>query len=427
MLIKNRFSLTLISIILIFIITLLLVIGLIWQRYQYLNTSEQSDTGIFYVNKTIIDSWAEWKTRNIHQLMVDDIVMYRVERQDEPNVTISEGQAYAMLFSVTFDEQDVFDGLWRFTENHINQNGLMHWRIGDYGEILEEGAATDADLDMALALIIACYKTRNQTWAADMTEISYCAEADTLIDAIWNYEVDKPGNHPSPGIDTNLGWELLPGDNWDFRTNYPDGITNLSYFSPAYFRVFMSFTNDTRWQNVIDRNYEIANLASNLDGNCSNLVANWTTYQGIPQPRPQDPNTHGYWGWDAGRFAWRTALDVQWYQDETAQQHMNDIGSFFSSSGIRSVGSEYTLDGNYVHRYQTPFFIAHATVAIWSAAQLTPVDCGAAEASLTTTPQEAFDYLIRTKQNDYYNDAWRLFVLLLMTDQFPLPETYLEQ
>ena len=66
-----------------------------------------------------------------------------------------EGIGYGMLLAVYFDDKATFDGLWAYANIHLNAQGLMHWRIGPDGNVWGHNAATDADEDMALALIVA--------------------------------------------------------------------------------------------------------------------------------------------------------------------------------------------------------------------------------------------------------------------------------
>ena len=113
------------------------------------------------------------------------------------------------------DDQATFDGLWLFTEDHFNSNGLMNWYIGNYGEPLGTGAATDAEVDMAYALINACVKVNEGVCSASTYSIDYCQEATDMINAIWQHEVDAPGSG-SNGLANNQGYELLPGDSWGY-------------------------------------------------------------------------------------------------------------------------------------------------------------------------------------------------------------------
>ncbi len=215
----------------------------------------------------------------------------------------------------------------------------------------------------------------------------------------------------------------MPGDQWSISADYPQGIVNLSYFAPAYYKVFGKFTNDAaNWDNVIKRNYELASVVQSKAGNCAHLVSNWNTYAGDPQKVSWQADSYMNFGWDGARFAWRVAVDHAWFKDARAQTIMNEIGSFFASVGVDSIKAEYKMDGTSPNTYAAPFFNANAASAIWAATSLSGVKCGQADGTVKSTPQQAFDAVVASKDTSaspYYNNAWRLFAMLLMSGNFP--------
>jgi endo-1,4-beta-D-glucanase Y len=346
---------------------------------------------------------------------------YRVKFESNAGQSVSEGIAYGMILTSLFDDQTEFDGLWLFAKDHFNENGVMHWKIGSPGELLGEGGATDAEVDMAIALINACVKLTHAAWPNSQQGIDYCADAHTLIENIYKHEVDKPGSEPYSGQDDNLGNELLPGDGWTTVEEYPDGIVNLSYFAPGFFRVFGAFTGEPqKWQQVIERNYDIADLAQAKPGNCSKLISNWNTYEGDPQVVSWQGDSSRYWGWDAARFAWRIAVDATWYNDARALETTNELASFFASVGMADMGVEYSMDGQRHQSWNHMFFDANAASSIFAATQLTPVTCGDAKGTLKSNAQQAYDVVNqRGNGGGYYGGYWRLISMMLMTGNFP--------
>jgi endo-1,4-beta-D-glucanase Y len=341
---------------------------------------------------------------------------------DDSSSTVSEGMGYGMLFTVMFDEQSNFDGMWKYVSQHLDANGLMNWKIDSGGATTGTGAATDGDEDIALALVFACVKSQKGAWAATSPSgYNYCTLATTMINAIYNTEIDKAGSTPPAGLNNNPGNELLPGDTWTLEGTYPNGIVNLSYFSPGHYTVFGKFTGNTsQWEAVNTRNYAITNLAQAQSGNCSKLVPNWSTYNGAAQSVSWQTTEYGWWSWDAARFAWRVAVDKAWYNTANAQETMNEVGGFFSSVGISNVKAQYQLNGTSVDSYDSAFFNANAAAAIWAAPSPIAVNCGAATATLKSTPQQAYDRLLAINDaTSYYSSAWRLFGLMLITGNFP--------
>lgn len=382
----------------------------------------QLPTSINYNLNDVMSAWNEWKADHVTTVNAGPAPRQRVMGGVSINSTVSEGQAYGMLFAVIFGEQQLFDGLWLFAADHLNGNGLMHWHIGGYRQIWGSGAATDADVDYAMALVNACAKVSNGTWPPSSNGLNYCSLANNVIDAIWRTEVDHPGPGPSGGLDNNRGYELLPGDSWNPKAEYPEGIVNLSYFAPGYFRVFADFTGNNDWLRVVERNYEIIDAAQSKSNNCSGLVSNWNQYDGDPYEVSwygADRSTQ--WGYDAARLAWRVATDQHWFGAPDATETMNEIGGFFLSVGVNNIQAEYRMNGNVVSWYRNGFFMGNAASAIWAAPQPQAINCGQANGSLNGTPQQAYDALVNVQRasRDYYSNAWRLLSMLLITGNFP--------
>ena len=137
-------------------------------------------------------AYAKWKT----DIVTSDGAggFLRVRRPNSAsavvNSTVSEGIAYGMLLAVYANDQPTFDKLWQYSQAHLDGNGLMNWYIGPAGETLGTGAATDADEDMAFALIVA-----DARWGGrGSLTTNYIDLAKTQIGNIWQYEVDHTRN-----------------------------------------------------------------------------------------------------------------------------------------------------------------------------------------------------------------------------------------
>ncbi|XSG73700.1 glycosyl hydrolase family 8 [Herpetosiphon llansteffanensis] len=379
-------------------------------------------SGINYNVTDLTQAWNEWKSNMITANNAGGGNRLRVMGGVDSSSTVSEGQGYGILFASIFDDQNTLDGLWLFTRDHLDPNGLMHWHIGNPGQLRGSYAATDGDEDIALGLVNACVKVRKGVWQASSNGLDYCGLATTMINNIYTYEVDHPGSSPIAGLPNNPGNELLPGDGWNLTRDYPEGIVNLSYFSPGYFTVFGKFTGKTsEWEAVNSRNYEITNLAQSRPGNCSKLVPNWNQYDGDAQLVSWQPEEYAWWSYDAARFAWRVAVDKAWYNTASSRETMNEVGGFFSSVGIENVQARYRMNGTSVDNYRGVFFVANAAAAIWAAPAPQAVNCGAATGQLKTSPQQAYNMVLATKDspNSYYVNAWRLMSMLLLTGNFP--------
>ena len=152
------------------------------------------------------------------------------------NSTVSEGIAYGMLLAVYADDQPTFDKFWQYSQIHLDSNGLMNWYIGPAGETLGTGAASDSDEDIAFALIAA-----DARWGGrGSLTTNYIDLAKTQIGKIWQYEVDHGRNEV-----------FKPGD-----TGFDGSVINISYFAPAYYKVFGRVTGQTaNWNRVAATSY----------------------------------------------------------------------------------------------------------------------------------------------------------------------------
>ena len=86
----------------------------------------------------------------------------RVVRPEHGGDTVSEGQAYTLLRAAWMDDQATFDRVWLWTRTYLTRTGregatllAWHWSPEDGGHVVDWNVATDADADVALALLIA--------------------------------------------------------------------------------------------------------------------------------------------------------------------------------------------------------------------------------------------------------------------------------
>jgi endo-1,4-beta-D-glucanase Y len=263
-------------------------------------------------DQAIAESYAIWKRDYV---VSTEEGLRRVVRVESENDTVSEGIAYGMLLAAYLKDQSLLDDLWGYAQLYLDDRGLMHWRIHADGTIWEFNAATDADQDMAIALLVA---HRN------FGQESYQRAAQTLIQNIWNFEVEHS---------TNV---LKPGDVWGGSE-----VTNPSYFAPAYYRVFANVTGNPGWILVADRSYQILAEINKLNQQ-TGLVPDWATANGT---KAEDEDLAYYYGFDACRMPWRLAHDVLWFGDHRARDHLYLLNAFWALVGPDNISDGYSLTG----------------------------------------------------------------------------------
>jgi len=324
----------------------------------------------------------------------------RTRRPDTPdgqaNSTVSEGIAYGMLIAVMFDDQALFDGFWSYARCFLNKSGLMDWYIApDGSKALGVGAATDADEDMAWALIMA-----DRQWGGrGSLELGYEDSAKHLIDCIYATEVDQ-GEWPDM---------LLPGDDWRGKN-----VFNPSYFAPNQFRLFGELTgNVAGWQRVVDRGYQIIDLSLNeVSKNRQNgLVPAWCDAAG--KPVEAFPGAMQNYQYDSARMPFRIAQDWASSQDPRARSYLGKVTSFFSGIGAHAIVDGYALDGTPAPDPRSAPNNPGSAVFVGGAAAGAMHDArhqdflDAAYARLHTG-----ELLARSR---YYNHCWTVLSLLLLT------------
>jgi endo-1,4-beta-D-glucanase Y len=170
---------------------------------------------------------ASWQSYCRHFLQPDG----RLRLPEEGGGTISEAQAYALLRAVWANDAAVFARVYAWTYQNLSRarthgDGLLAWRWGRRPDgswgVLDANSAADADLDYALALVLADRKG----WRAPPGLPGYREEARRVQAAILAKDV----------VALPDGELLLTPGNW--HEPGPPYMVNPSYFSPAAYRLF---------------------------------------------------------------------------------------------------------------------------------------------------------------------------------------------
>jgi endo-1,4-beta-D-glucanase Y len=277
------------------------------------------------------EAYQVWKTIHLEDCG-NGVSRVRWEN-DRLDATVSEGIGYGMLLAVAHGEQSVVDGLLAYSKLMHDDNGLMHWlRYGcdAHHDTLYSAnpdyAASDADVDVAMALLMADCK-----WPGG----EYGNEATAVIRAIKDHMfMDHNGLHV-----------LQPGDSSWFD-QLGNGCVNYSYFAPAYYREFGKHLPEDQefWNKAASDTYELLAMASDAS---TGLVRNWGS-SGGGDATPDCHNAYnraGSYGDDAARTPWRIATDWQWNGTPDAKAWNDKVTTWVKSVGITNIVQWYKLDG----------------------------------------------------------------------------------
>lgn len=159
------------------------------------------------------------------EFLADWVEDGRVVRRDQGGDTVSEGQAYGLLVAVGVGDEKSFDSILDWTdENLVNSDGLMAWQWKD-GMIVDDEPASDADLDVARALVLAGTEFDRAELTAKGNELG-----GIILDRMT--------------VETSLGRILLPGE---WAAAVQPYAYNPSYSSPAAFQQLGASSGDVRW------------------------------------------------------------------------------------------------------------------------------------------------------------------------------------
>ncbi len=313
----------------------------------YNNSQYAQTTRSFSPYTLLASSWEKYKTQFINK---DG----RVLDHSLGGITTSEGQSYAMLRAVWIDDRETFDLVWKWTKQTMKRPGdnLFGWKWGkqkngSYG-FLENGgqnSASDADSDIALALVFAGRRWNNE---------GYLNDAKRILADLWKIETAVAG-----------GKRYLIAGNW--AKNSEELVVNPSYFAPYAWRIFAKVDKKNDWSSLISPAYELLLESSNekLDKSSSiGLPPDWIAVK-ISNGEIKAPQVTGLttnYSFDAMRVPWRIAVDYGWNRNKEAKQYLTTafkkLEEIYQAEGKLAGG--YAHDGSVLSRDENP--IMYSTV-----------------------------------------------------------------
>ena len=225
--------------------------------------------------------------------------------------TVSEGIGYGMLITAIQGDVAVFNTLWNYSRafRAYNNQALTPWITFSFTyNVVDNGSATDADLDIATSLLIMYAKTG---------EAAYLNDALTIAAAIWDTEVKD-----------NM---LLSGDTPMWNGVKGPIVYNLSYFSPVALRLFAKYDQTHNWNGVIDAMYSYMTA---IQDKGTGVFPDWSdaTTAVNPPNKSAGTNANNYTWYtfnkEAVRIPWRIAWDYYWYQDTRALAVLQKLNRF---------------------------------------------------------------------------------------------------
>jgi endoglucanase len=302
----------------------------------------------------------------------------RVVRWDQGGDTVSEGQAYALLMDVATDDPTQFASVWTWERTNLQlPDGLFsyHW---SGGQVVGAGAATDADLDTAWALVLA---------GTRFHEPSYRTAGLRVADAVLANETVTAG-----------GTLVLVAGPW--ARSAPIAV-DPSYFSPEAMAALATASGDPRWSELAT---DSQSVVAGLQGSGSAVLPpDWATVTAAGVPTPSGPPSTSQapaYGLDAQR------VPVWFAADCTAAGRSVAAAEWPTIRGLADGGADlaYSLSGQPETSAQNELGLVAASAAANAAGDPTAGATSMARARSLDHGQ------------NYYGDAWvALGTLLLST------------
>ncbi|MEN9306804.1 MAG: hypothetical protein RL173_736 [Fibrobacterota bacterium] len=251
----------------------------------------------------------------------------------------SEGQSYGMTIAVMMNRQDVFDKLWKFAKNKMQQKsgdlkGYFAWQLANTSpySVKDANPAPDGDEYFATSLFLAWKRWGNKSsGTADI--FNYQKQADSLLTYM-----TKPK--------TSSMLPLIVADRKQivFSPAQVSGpYTDPSYHIPGFYRLWAAFaaSNNEFYSAMADTSWAFFKRASHAT---TGLMPEYASFEGAPQTTSFNAKSHLFAS-DACRVGMNIGFSYAWFMDDAwaLTQTKKMLGFFASQSG--GYKAEYTLDG----------------------------------------------------------------------------------
>ncbi len=193
------------------------------------------------------------------------------------NVSHSEGQGYGLLLAVLAENPADFALIWSFTRRELllRDDGLAAWKWSPAKtpHIIDINNATDGDILIAYALVLAGERWKREDYSQAASRIAKAILDNTLLD------------HGGRTL-------LLPGVSGFGVTDRPDGpVVNPSYWIFEAFPALDRVAPSPRWKKLSDDGLALLNA---VQSGPRKLPADWVSLRTMPKPAQGFPAEFGY-------------------------------------------------------------------------------------------------------------------------------------
>jgi endo-1,4-beta-D-glucanase Y len=353
----------------------------------------------------VLRFYQKWKKQYIHASPGLDQAYVFFEEEGSRLQTVSEGQGYGMLITALMAGADpaargTFDSLYRYVLAHPSKpdSPLMAWSQYHDSRNKDQTSATDGDMDIAYALLLA-----HDQWGS-AGKYNYLGAARNMINSIMQHEI----NRDTYSILLSDAVEEDSEDYFDMRS---------SDFMPLHCKLFELATGDPQWKKVVDQNYRLFFHMQDNYSKEAGLFPDFITHINHTarpaHPRYLESRFDGCYNYNACRVPWRIATDYLLTGDKRSSQLVNKINRWIretTSGNPDNISAGYTLDGDDIRsrHYEALSFIGPFAVA----AMTDPVN--------QHWLNSVWDYLVKFKLKDfdYYDNSIKMICLLILSGNY---------
>jgi endoglucanase len=337
---------------------------------------------------------------------------YYIEYINGENICVSEGQGYGMVivaYMAGFDKKakEYFDGMYKWFKSNpstINPK-LMNWRQAKGCVSNGTSAATDGDLDIAYALLLA-----HTQWGST-GKINYLNEATELMSAIKASEINTITN------------TLLLGD-WANNEKSNDD-TRPSDFMYDHFESFYAFSKDKTWNAINTSCFNIIKAMQKKFSPETGLIPDFVeNVDSVAHPVGdfflESANDDAYF-YNSCRVPWHLGTSYLINGDSRAKTASDKINNWFkkrTNNDINKIEAGYELNGNSIEgcQYKSLLFLAPLAVS------------ACVNKENQTWLNDLWTYTINepVEGNDYFKNTIKMLCMLNVSQNYFPPQISLK-
>ena len=301
---------------------------------QFASNTKNRNLTKYELQEVATNSWNHYKIKFLRD---DERVL---DKEDDS--TTSEGQSYSMLRAIMMNDKNVFDRTFNWSKKNLQirkTDNLFAWktRVDLHGRTFDTLTmnATDADLDIGLALALADHK-----WSS-YGNINYAQELKKLASDIYTHRV----------VDIMGLKVILPFNSQQWRRIE---IINPSYFNPVAYKYMANYDPEHNWNQLAQDSYRFIEWLPFQNGLMPDWVEfNYDTYAFENYPRNLRYGEDNF-GYEAFRIYYRSNLDYNVFGSLEAKKLIDNAKWFFEHEyqNHNKISAVYNKYGNPVETYE---------------------------------------------------------------------------